>query len=353
MSIQRQAMIWMISGIVFLLLVFVLRDVLMPFVAGMVIAYLLDPLADKLEAKGLSRLSATIVITVGFFLLLLIGLAILLPTLQVQILGFSKRLPDYLNALRGFILPLIEQFQLVAPDAVDKIRDATGGYIGTMLKWLGGVLAGLLSGGMAIVNILSLLVLTPLVTFYFIRDWDVMVAKIDGWLPRDSARSIREIMGDINITLSGFVRGQSTVCFILGVFYALGLSLIGLDFGLVVGIVAGLISFIPYFGSLLGFGTGLAIAIAQFGDWQHPLMVVAVFGIGQLAEGNFLTPKLVGDKVGLHPVWVIFALLAGGSLFGFTGVMLAVPVAAVIGVVVRFALKQYLDSPFYKGNSPA
>jgi len=180
-----------------------------------------------------------------------------------------------------------------------------------------------------------------------LRDWDRIIEKVDSWLPRDRADLIRGQVRQIDETLAGFARGQALVCLVLGVFYAVGLSVVGLEFGMAVGFVTGLISFVPYFGMLFGFAAGIGIAIAQFGEIAPVLLVAAVFGAGQIIEGNFLTPKLVGERVGLHAVWIIFALLAGGSLFGFLGVLLAVPIMAVIGVLARFLLAQYLDSPMY------
>ena len=210
----------------------------------------------------------------------------------------------------------------------------------------------LLSGGLAIVNVLALVFITPIVTFFLLRDWDEMVARIDKWLPRQWAPVIREQATLIDETLAGFVRGQSLVCLLLGTFYAIGLTIVGLEFGIVIGMLAGILSFIPYVGTIVGFVLSVGLAFAQYPDWLPIFIVVGIFLAGQAIEGNFLTPKLVGERVGLHPVWVIFALLAGGSLFGFVGVLLAVPVAAVIGVLARFALGRYLQSGYYNDGGP-
>ena len=196
------------------------------------------------------------------------------------------------------------------------------------------------------------MVITPIVTFYLLRDWDLLVARIDGWLPRRHVDVIREQMRLIDRSLSGFVRGQLMVCLMLGVFYAIGLTVVGLDFGLVIGLATGLVSFVPYFGMLAGFVVGIGVAVAQFGSWVPVALVAAVFVIGQFVEGNFVTPRVVGNRIGLHPVWLIFALLAGGALFGFTGLLLAVPVAAVLGVLVRFSLERYLAGAAYRGRGP-
>jgi len=206
-----------------------------------------------------------------------------------------------------------------------------------------------LRGGAALFNTISLLVVTPLVAFYLLRDWDRITAAVDGWLPRDHAPEIRGLARDIDGILAGFVRGQGTVCLFLAVFYGLGLHFVGLEFGLLVGLVTGAISFVPYFGMLIGMVTALGIAFVQFNDWTGFAMVIGVFAAGQVIESFFLTPKLVGERVGLHPVWVIFALMAGGAVFGFTGVLMAVPVAATIGVLVRFVVARYLGSELYRG----
>jgi len=351
MNASRQLRIWSIGLLTFILLLYILSDVLTPFVAGMAVAYFVDPLADKLEEWGLSRLVATSLITVIFFVLSIAVLSTLLPVLATQIIGFAGRIPEYVAYVREIAEPFVRQvFSGVSESELKELGTSVAGLAKQAFSVLGEVLKKVISGGVAVIDIVSILVLTPLVTFYMLRDWDVMVARIDGWLPRKHADIIREQFSLVDHTLAGFVRGQASVCLILGVFYAAGLSILGLEFGLLVGLGAGLISFIPYFGSIVGFGVSIAIALVQFDDWTTISMVAGVFAIGQLIEGNFLTPKLVGEKVGLHPVWVIFALMAGGSLAGFTGVMLAVPVAAVIGVLVRFGLAQYKKSALYTGE---
>jgi predicted PurR-regulated permease PerM len=231
------------------------------------------------------------------------------------------------------------------------IRDKIGGAAGpNALAWIGNLLSQIWGGGVALLNLVSLLVITPIVMFYLLRDWDSIVETVEDWLPRRLAPVIREKTIEIDEVLSGFLRGQFSVCLLLGALYAIGLTLVGLDFGLIIGFITGLISFVPYFGMLIGFAVGLGVAIAQFSDWQPIAMVAGVFVVGQFLEGNFITPKLVGDRIGLHPAWIIFALLAGGALFGFTGILLAVPAAAVIGVLGRFSIQQYKQSEAYLGS---
>lgn len=351
MSRSRQIRFWLIGLAVFVAALWVLREVLLPFVAGMAVAYFLDPVADRLEKWGLSRLMAVVVITAGFVLSLVAALLLLVPLLQAQVTAFIIRLPGYIEMLREVAEPLLAEIKQRLPaDQVATLQESAGGYAGKALEFVGSVLKGLLTGGFALLNLLSLLFITPVVAFYQLRDWDRMVAKVDGWLPRDHADTIRDRFREIDAILAGFVRGQASVCLVLGAFYAIGLTLVGLDLGLLVGLAAGVLSFIPYLGTITGFVVGIGLALAQFDTYLPVGLVVAVFVAGQLLEGNYLTPKLVGDRIGLHPVWVIFALLAGGALFGFVGLLLAVPVAAVIGVLVRFFLGQYLRSPLYTGH---
>jgi predicted PurR-regulated permease PerM len=256
-----------------------------------------------------------------------------------------------IESFEVWLAPLKETLsERIPSEKLQELSDVSKSYGTTIVKWLGSLLGGIWKGGLALFNVLSLILITPVVSYYLLRDWDKIVAKVDSWLPRDYAPAIRSVVKDIDITIAGFVRGQGTVCLFLAVFYGVGLTIVGLDFGLVVGITTGLISFIPYFGMLVGMATALAIAIVQFGEVVPVVLVLIVFGAGQIIESMFLTPKLVGEKVGLQAVWVIFALMVGGATVGFTGVLLAVPVAATIGVLVRFFLAQYLASPLYSGS---
>lgn len=353
MTSGQRLRFWLIGLALALALLYVLRGMLLPFVAGMAVAYFLDPLADRLERAGLSRLAATSVITASFFLVVVVALVILVPVIEDQVLAFAHKVPGYVDTLNERLQPLlVEAKKRLSPRDIEKLRSSVGEYAGTFASWGLGALRSVLSGSLAVFNVLSLVFITPVVTFYLLRDWDKMVSRVDSWLPRDHADTIRTQMKEINRTLSGFIRGQATVCLCLGLIYGIGLSVVGLDLGLVIGLGAGVLSFIPYLGSIAGFVTGMGLALAQGADWHLPVFVAVVFAIGQVAEGNFLTPKLVGDKVGLHPVWIMFALLAFAALFGFVGLLLAVPLAAVIGVLVRFALGRYLSSPLYHGHGP-
>ena len=265
----------------------------------------------------------------------------------------SSLLPRILGTLWAEIVPWLERVMAeLSPETMSDIRNTAKDYTGKGLKWFTKVVANLWSGGLAFFNLMSLLLITPVVAFYLLRDWDLIISKIDSWLPLQIAPTVREQALAIDQTLAAFVRGQSYVCLALAIFYGLGLTLIGLKSGLLVGFGAGVISFIPYLGAIFGLAVGLGIALFQFSEWLPIAVVAAVFVTGQSIESYILTPRLVGSGVGLHPVWIIFSLLAGGALFGFTGVLLAVPVAAIIGVLARFAISQYLKSPLYDSERP-
>lgn len=353
MSGNRQIWFWIVAVVTFCLLLYLLRGILLPFVAGMAVAYFLDPSADRLERWGCSRTLATIIIT-AVFMLVVVGMVLLIvPVLQRQLVDFLDKVPEYRADLQRAVLYIFSVLQdRLPPEDVERLREGASEYVGQAIGWLLRALKGIWSGGVALASLLSLLFITPVVTFYLLRDWDPLVRSIDSWLPRAHAEVIREQMRLVDRTLAGFVRGQATVCGILGVYYGVALSLAGLQFGLVVGLGAGVISFIPYVGSIVGVLVSVGLAAAQFGEWQPIAIVAGIFAVGQIMEGYVLSPKLVGGRVGLHAVWIIFALFAGGALLGFVGVLLAIPVAAVIGVLGRFALERYLKSPLYSGKAP-
>ena len=341
-------LIWLTIFVLFCVAVYVLRSVLLPFVAGIIIGYLLDPWATKFEKMGLSRTCATILVLLLVVLIMIPALILLFGLIDEQLGQFLRALPNYLTSFSRKIEPLILKLQDDIPGLQpEKIREYIRGNLGNGLKLLGNVARRLVSNGFALINILSLLLITPIVAFYMLRDWDTFVGKVDGLLPKLYKRSIEKQAREIDTILAAFIRGQLSVCVILGTFYAIGLYVVGLDLGLLVGFLSGILSFIPYVGTISGFVVSVAIAFAQFDSMMPILQVVGVFAVGQFLEGNFLTPKLVGDSVGLHPVWVMFALLAGGVLLGFLGLMIAGPVAAIIGVIMRHAIENYKESALY------
>jgi predicted PurR-regulated permease PerM len=342
MTASRQ-LLWFGGGLVaFMALIWLFNAILAPFVIGMAIAYFLDPVCDRLESVGLSRTFATLIVTLAFLILLAVLVALIAPLVVGEIIQLAGQLPDWFERLRVQVTELGESLQTqVEPAVMEQIRSVVVGSKERLASWATGLARDVLSGGFALFNVISLLLITPIVAFYLLRDWDRLLSEGDKLLPPAYAETIREQLREVDRTLSGFVRGTGTVCIALGTYYAIGLSIAGLDFGLVIGLTAGLISFVPYLGATLGLLAAVGTALVQFDGYLMAIVVAAIFLFGQFVEGNILQPTLVGERVRLHPVWVIFALLAGGLLFGFAGVLLAVPTAAVIGVLVRFAVGQY------------
>lgn len=345
---NRNWVFWLALFVMFCVSVYALRSVLLPFVAGIIIGYLLDPLTSRFVKWGMNRTVATFVVLLLVVIVMVPVLVILIGIIDEQLGQFMAAVPQYLSSFVRKMEPVFDNLQQHFPALEpDKIKEYIRSNIANGLKLFGSVLRNVISSGFAIFNLLSLLLITPVVAFYMLRDWDQFIAKVKSLLPRQSKDSIIEQGREIDRTLSGFIRGQLSVCVLLGTFYSVGLFFVGLDLGVLVGFMAGIISFIPYVGSIFGFLVSIAIAFAQFDTMGPILQVVAVFAVGQFIEGNFLTPKLVGDNVGLHPVWVMFALLAGGVLLGFLGLMIAVPVAAIIGVLLRHAIDNYKKSSLY------
>jgi len=342
---------WLIALAALALSLWALKPILLPFVAGLAIAYFLDPAVERLTRWRLPRWLGALIVLVAFALFAVLLILLLVPLLQSQIGALIEALPGYIASLKEQIMPWAESWiARLSPEDVAKLREAAGQYAGNAVGWAGDLLKKIISEGFALFDILTLIVITPVVAFYLLRDWRKLKEKTDSLLPRKNRDTIRGAFHEINRTLSGFIRGQALVCLCLGLIYSIGLSLVGLKYGAAIGIVAGALSFIPYVGSIFCGVTSLALAIVQFGDWLHILLVLLVFLIGQSLEGYVLTPKLVGDRVGLHPVWILFALFAGGSLLGFVGVLIAVPVAAVAGVLIRLAIRRYKASSLYHGT---
>jgi predicted PurR-regulated permease PerM len=348
---RRQWLFWAGFAVAALLLVWLLRGMLLPFVLGMAIAFFLDPAADWLERRGLSRLLATTIIVLAFFLIVILLLLLIVPRVIDQASELIRQLPALYRSLRDIVEPLIQR----AMDASGNGGDSSSmiaGLLERVASVAGDVLGVILGGGVILFDVVSLLLITPIVSFYLLRDWDRIIAAVDGWLPQRSAPTIREQAWEIQKVLAGFVRGQASVCLILAVFYGVALSLVGLKYGLIIALVSGLLTFIPFVGTAFGFVASVGVALAQFWpDYWMIGIVAAIYIGGQMIEGNFLSPWLVGGQVNLHPVWIIFSLMAGGALFGFVGVLLAVPVFAAIGVLTRFSLRRYLASPLYRGET--
>jgi predicted PurR-regulated permease PerM len=330
-------------------------SILLPFVMAAGIAYFLDPVASRMVKTGMPRGLAAMLLVVGLVAAGLLFALLLYPLILSQLGIFISRVPAYATELQSWAGTLIIKLQeRLGSEYVDgKLKDLVSGQAGAMLSFLAGALTRIVGGGFALFNVLSLLIVTPVVAFYLLRDWPGVVRRMDGWLPLRYQGVVRAQAKEMDRILSAWLRGQALCCLLLALFYACALQLVGLDLGLIVGITAGVLSFIPYVGSITGGVTSIGLAFAQFPTWAGVAEVAGIFLTGQLLEGYVIYPRFLGDRVELHAVWVIFALFAGGAAFGFLGVLLAVPVAAVIGVLARFWLRRYLASPLYSDPPPA
>jgi predicted PurR-regulated permease PerM len=345
----RPARFWLGILAAFVLGLWLLRHVLLPFVLGMAVGYLLDPLVERLARRGIPRAAAAGVMVVVSYGTAVLGIFLLGPLLVRQILDLVARLPAYARAAYEGLLPLFQRLE--AQPGAARLVDLVAAAAQRVTELLGPIAGDLVGRGLAVLNLVLLLAVTPLVAFYLLRDWPKLVAEIDGWLPREHADTVRTQARAIDAVLAGFARGTTIVCATLAVYYAVALTLVGLESGLVIGLTAGAVSFVPYLGTLGGAATAIGVAAYQF--WPDGVRIATVFGIfalGQLLNDYVLTPTLVGDKVGLHPLWVLFAIFAGGALLGLVGVMIAVPASAVVGVLARFALARYKESSLYRGR---
>jgi predicted PurR-regulated permease PerM len=348
MPSERQVVFWLAALAIFVLLLWLLSEILLPFVAGAAIAYLLTPVTDRLESIGVNRLAAALSIITLVVMAIVLLILLVAPILGGQLSSFIDNIPGYVTRLQSLLSdpsrPWIQKLLGASFNADKSIGDLVTQGVG----WLTEFLKSLWSGGRALVSLFSLVVVTPVVAFYLIYDWHRMIHTADSWIPVNQRETVRQLAREVDAAIAGFVRGQTAVCLILGSFYAVALTLSGLNFGLLIGLISGVITFIPYVGSMTGLILALGVAVAQFWpQWGWILTVLAIFLVGQFLEGNLLAPKLVGESVGLHPVWLMFALLAFGYLFGFVGLLVAVPLAATIGVLARFALQRYRASSLY------
>jgi predicted PurR-regulated permease PerM len=352
MSLTRQVTFWILTMAGIVLILWVLHAVLLPFAVGLVLAYLLNPVANRIERAGLSRAVAALIIVGAFVFGFLLIIILVAPLLGNQLAALIAKMPAYATRLQDLLSdPSREWLTKIVGQGFSEIHQSSGDLVKEGARYLATLLRSVWSGGAALVSIFSLLVVTPIVAFYLICDWNRMVAAADALIPLPHRAVVRHLALQINDAVGGYFRGQSVVVLLLGGYYALALTLVGLNFGLLIGIAAGLLTFIPYVGSLTGLVLGLGVAVAQFWPaYTSIVFVVAIFLVGQFIEGQVLTPKLVGERIGLHPVWLMFALLAFGYLFGFVGLLVAVPLAAIGGVLVRFALERYRNSVLYTGT---
>ena len=351
MTARSHALFWSLAFAGFLLFVYVFKSVLMPFVLGFAIAYFLNPLVGALGKVKIGRGPAALLILAVFFAVVGALLAVLTPLLYKQTVQLAEDMPRYLDALVTFIEPYAHQtLTLLGQENGADVKTFLSGHLGSAAQVGKQLLQGVAAGGQAVFDTISVIVFTPIVAYFMMKEWVHITSWAEDLLPQDNKKTIKNLLKQIDQKISGFVRGQISVAVLLGLIYAIALTLLGLKYGFLIGIMSGLLSIIPMVGSTVGLIIGIAVAWFQAGEWTFVAFVAAVFLIGQIIEGNILSPKIVGDSVGLHPLWIFFALLAGGSLFGILGMLLAVPVAAVAGVLLAFAITQYKASPYYSGK---
>jgi predicted PurR-regulated permease PerM len=343
MNIARPVMFWVATLAVGLAAAALLRDILLPFAAGMVLAYLLDAPVNRLERIGFHRAAAALVIIGVFLVAVIVLIVVTAPFFGAEIAAFIDDFPAYVRRLHAFATdPARPWLRKIVGDGFGVAEQSSGDIARLSAGWLTDSMRSLWSGGRALLSAFSLLVVTPIVAFYLVYDWNRIIAATDAWIPAEHRCTVRALAHEIDDTVGGFLRGQGTICLILAVFYASALKSVGLNHGLLLGLAAGLLSFVPYLGSLTGLIVSLAMTVVQFGlAWPAIATVVAIFFIGQSVGDYVLAPRLVGRRVHLNPVWLMFALFAFGYLFGFFGLLVAVPVAAAIGVLVRFGLGRY------------
>jgi predicted PurR-regulated permease PerM len=350
-STRLRVLFWCIGIILFLVFLGLIKSILLPFVVGMLAAYFLDPAVRKLRSWKWSRSTSAAVITITFFTIAAAIFVLLVPLVSHQLSILIHDLPAYAQGMQSKYGKTVEGYlSQLSPDEVDTIRDTMAHFSGTFAQEGSAFATQLVQSGLAFLNIVLLIFITPVVVFYLLRDWDKVVKRFDDLLPRDQEKTIMSQLHEIDRILSGFIRGQTNVCLIMAAYYGVLLPLAQLKFGLVIGLLTGFMLFIPFVGFVTGCAFGMITALFQFDSSGHVIAVACIYLVGMVLENSVVVPRLVGDKVELHPLWVIFGMLAGGALFGFVGVLIAVPLTAVMGVLVRFAIDRYLHSSLYRGE---
>lgn len=326
-----------------------LKSILMPFVLAMIFAYLLDPAVSKLQKYKIPRMLGTIIAVVLFFILLTIALLTISPMLISQSKKMVAFLSTYTHKLdMQYWLSFLHKVQLISPDIIEKIQQSISEFSSSLVVFAADLLKSIFNSGIVAINIISFVFITPVITFYITRDWPIFIKNLLHIIPPKYRKDSNQLMQNLDNTLSSYLRGQLYVCFLLGIYYSFALTLLRIESSLVLGMMAGFLTFIPYVGAIFAGAFTILVAALQFGTWNYVLITAAIFVVGQVLEGTFLTPNLIGSQVGLHPVWIMFGLLAGGVLLGFFGILIAVPLTATAGVVIKFMFKKYLASSLYK-----
>ncbi|MGB1077629.1 MAG: AI-2E family transporter, partial [Bdellovibrionales bacterium] len=347
--LANKPLFWLIMSLLFLGFLWLFKSVLMPFVLGFAIAYLLNPVIFKLEKIKIARKPASLLILTSFFLVVALILAVISPLLIREMLEFAEELPTYTDKVWALAQPVVERIQLqLGMETSDDLIASVKPHIGKAAQTSAGILKHIVSGGLAVFDFTLTFFLTPIVAYFLLKEWPKITKWTYDLMPRDHEKTLKTLLSDIDKKISGFVRGQLSVCAVLGLLYAVALVIAGLKYGFFIGLMAGALSIIPLVGSVVGLLVSVMVAWFQSGDIMFVGIIAAIFLVGQIVEGNLLTPKLVGDSVGLHPLWVLFALMAGGALLGILGMLIAVPVTAIAGVLIGFGLTKYRASAFYK-----
>ena len=352
MSLRNQVMIWAGLFVLAIVLLWIFRSILLPFVVGLTLAYLLNPVVNWLQKIGIGRSWAAMIVLTGVLVLLIGLLLALVPLVAVQIGGLISRLPGYVGDLQELLRQWVPQFtEWLGPERAAQLENSLSDLIGRGVEFVGLLTATLAQSGLTVINTIAILFITPVVAFYLLVDWEGMMRKADDLLPRAHQAEIRTVLGDIDRAMAGVIRGQGGVILVLCVYYCTALTLAGLNYGLAIGLIGGLLSFVPYVGFLIGFVLSMTVALVQFWPdrWGFILIILAIYLVGQFLEANILYPKLVGQSININPVWLMFALFAFALLFGFVGLLLAVPLAAISGVLTRYALAKYQQSSLYLG----
>jgi predicted PurR-regulated permease PerM len=353
MTLRNQVLVWATFSLVAILLLWVFRSILLPFVVGMALAYLLNPIVNLMSRLRFPRplgsaiaLILVIAIFLGIFLMLV-------PLVSTQVAGLVLRLPNYIADLQQLVQELAPQFNdWLGPERAAQFEASISDMIGSGVDLAGSITAQVAQSSITVLNTIAVLFITPVVAFYLLLDWEGMVKRVDDLLPRQHREEIRGVLGQIDRAMAGVIRGQASVIVVLCIYYSTALWLVGLDFGIAIGLIGGLLSFIPYVGFLIGFALSMTIATVQFWPdmWVSFFIVLAVYVVGQFLESNVLYPKLVGQSIDINPVWLMFALFAFALLFGFVGLLLAVPLTAIAGVLTRYAVHKYQASTLYLGE---
>lgn len=355
MTLRTQVLIWVGFTVVVILLIWLFRPILLPFIIGIALAYILNPAVNFVQRSGISRGWASVIVLLAVLGLIVGIFLVITPLVVTQFSGLLARLPGYVAGLQQLVQSVAPQLNdWLGPDRAAQLQASLGQFLGSGVEFIGSLTGQIAQSGLTVINTILVLFLTPVIAFYLLLDWEGMIRGIDDLLPREHRREVRTVLDQIDRSMAGVIRGQGGIMLVLCVYYATALSLTGLNFGLVIGLLTGLLSFVPFLGFITGFVLSMGIAAVQFSpNWLFVGIVFIVYAIGQFLEANVLYPRLVGGSININPVWLMFALFAFAFLFGVVGLLLAVPLAAITATLIRYALRRYKESALYRGERPS